>query len=70
METLKHSPKCGKLIIKDGYVICPVCKRRTSQMIRPDTQARRLQLWCRHCKATTIVNIESGQCFLSQCPTN
>lgn len=61
--------KSGKLVIKDGYVMCPSCKLRTSQAVRPETVARNLQLWCRHCKATYIVDIESGQCFLSQCPT-
>ena len=66
---LQHASNCGKLIIKDGYVMCPSCKLRTSQAVRPETVARNLQLWCRHCKATYIVNIESGQCFLSQCPT-
>ncbi|WP_242960656.1 cysteine-rich KTR domain-containing protein [Flavonifractor sp. An92] len=49
--------------------MCPSCKLRTSQAVRPETVARNLQLWCRHCKATYIVDIESGQCFLSQCPT-
>lgn len=58
-----------KLVIRNGYIVCPSCKLRTSQAVRPDTVARQLQLWCRHCKATYIVNIESGQCFLSQCPT-
>lgn len=69
MEALKMDRNCGKLIVKDGYVICPSCKMRTSQVVRPDTRATRLQIWCRHCKAIHIVDIESGQCFFSQCPT-
>ena len=69
MKKLKTNSEYGKLIVKDGYVICPSCKMKTNQVVRPETVARHLQLWCRHCKATYIVNIESGQCFLSQCPT-
>ena len=66
---MKLSQQSGKLVIKDGYVVCPTCRNKTTQIVRPDTKARHLQLWCRHCKATHIVDIESGQCFYSRCPT-
>lgn len=60
--------KHGKLIAtKDGYIVCPVCRFKTSQQIRPDTEAKNLRVWCRKCKQVTVVNIEHGQCFLSQC---
>lgn len=58
-----------RIVIKDGYVVCPTCRHKTSQAVRPDTVATHLQLWCRHCKTVHIVDIARGQCFFSQCPT-
>lgn len=58
----------GKLIVKDGWIVCPVCKRKTNQHIGSDTKAQNLELWCRTCKAIHLVNIDRGQCFVvSQC---
>ncbi|MCI7735176.1 MAG: hypothetical protein MSK39_10365 [Dysosmobacter sp.] len=37
-------------------------------MIRPETKAENLQLWCPRCKRAFLVNIEFGQCCLiDQC---
>ena len=55
---------CGKLVVKDGWYVCPNCQQRSHQYIRPDTVAQNLELWCRNCKAVYLVNIERGQCFL------
>lgn len=68
-KTLQETVQCGKISIKDGYVVCPTCRRKTSQAVRPDTVATHLQLWCRHCKTVHIVDIACGQCSFSQCPT-
>lgn len=59
----------GKIIsVKDNLYVCPNCKQKTSQAARNDTEAKNLSLWCRHCKATHIVNIVHGQCFvISRC---
>lgn len=54
----------GKLVVKDGWLVCPNCKQKTNQHIRPDTEARNWELWCRNCKAVFVVNIERGQSFL------
>ena len=60
--------KGDKLSTKDGYVVCPVCRHKTNQALRPDTVANNLQLWCRNCKAVHLVKIERGQCYmLSRC---
>ena len=65
---MQNREKCDKLVVKDGYAVCPVCRRKTNQAIRPDTEAKNLQLWCRSCKAVHIVNIASGQCYvISRC---
>lgn len=60
--------KGDRIAIKDGYAVCPVCRRKTNQAIRPDTVADNLQLWCRNCKAVHLVKIASGQCYMiSRC---
>ena len=57
-----------KLSIKDGYIVCPTCRQKTNQAIRPETTANNLQLWCRNCKAIHLVKIDRGQCYmLSRC---
>ena len=53
--------------VKDGYIVCPCCRFKTSQQLQPDTSARNLRVWCRKCKKITVVDIANGQCFLSQC---
>lgn len=57
----------GKLIVKDGYLVCPACRRRKILQIRPDTSAKNLIVYCRDCRRESVVNIEQGQCFESQC---
>ena len=56
-----------KLDVKGGRIVCPRCRRATNQVVRPDTYAERLQVFCRGCKAELIVNIDNGQCFESPC---
>lgn len=55
------------LTVRDGFLSCPVC-RRNRRLIRilPDTQARRLAVFCRDCKTELIVDIDKGQCFESR----
>lgn len=64
---MQSEEKKSKLIVKDGYLICPVCRRKTSQKVLPSTKAENIPVFCRHCKSVPIVNIENSQCFLSQC---
>jgi len=59
---LQRAEKCGKLVVKNGWVTCPVC-RRNHRLIRvePETEARNLPIFCRDCKSTVILNIDRGQ---------
>ena len=69
-KALQSTKKCGKLaIVKDSLVVCPNCRQKTNLTLRPDTTARNLTLWCRRCKASYLVDIADGQCYvISQCP--
>lgn len=54
--------KDGKLIVKDGWISCPVCKRNKRLLrITPETEARGLPVFCRDCKAEIILDIVRGQ---------
>ena len=67
-NTLSTGAKSVKLVIKDRLIVCPNCKQKTNQAVRPDTEATNLPLWCRSCKAVHLVNIDHGQCYvISRC---
>lgn len=59
---------CGKMLtVKDGYLVCPTCRRNKKLLrISPDTEARRLPVFCRDCKTQHIVDIDRGQCYESR----
>lgn len=58
---------CGTMLaVKDGYLECPYCKASKIQRVRPETVAKRLQVYCRKCKHEILVDMQSGQCFLSR----
>lgn len=38
------------LAVRDGYLECPYCKASRVQRVRRDTEAKRLQVYCRKCK--------------------
>ncbi|ARE59811.1 hypothetical protein ADH75_13015 [Flavonifractor plautii] len=51
----------GKLVVKDGWVICPVCGKGKLLMTRPDTVVRNLPRKCKRCGQETLVNIEAPE---------
>lgn len=58
---------CGTMLaVKDGYLECPYCKASKIQRVRPETVAKRLQVYCRKCKHEIIVDMQAGQCYLSR----
>lgn len=55
------------LTVKDGYLVCPTCRRNKRLMkINPDTVATRVVAFCRDCKKENIVDIDRGQCYESR----
>ncbi len=69
MERLQRSPQCGKLVVKDGWVTCPVCKRNHRLIrVEPETEARGLPVYCRTCRSEIVLNIDRGQSVERQSP--
>lgn len=62
---MQNDLKCGKLVTKDGYLLCLKCEHKIIQ-VRPNTMAKNLVVYCRWCRRETTVDIEQGQCFQSQ----
>ncbi len=53
--------------MKGGWLLCPACGRQKVLQVRPDTSAKNLIVYCRMCREESMVDIEQGQCFESQC---
>jgi len=58
---LQNEKSCGKLSVKDGWVICPVCGKGKLQKILPSTTAKNLPRKCKRCGQETLVNIEAPE---------
>lgn len=61
-KRLTHLGALGKLEVREGRIVCPICGTRTDQVILPDTQAVQLPVWCRKCKLRLLVTISDGEC--------
>ena len=58
---MQTDARYGKLIVKDGWVICPVCGKGKLLLTRPDTAVRNLPRKCKRCGQETIVNIDAPE---------
>ncbi len=58
---MQNEKSCGKLSVKDGWVICPVCGKGKLQKILPSTTAKNLPRKCKRCGQETLVNIEAPE---------
>ena len=56
---LQDQRECGKLTVKDGWLMCPVCRKGKVLKVREDTEVKNLEVRCKLCGQKTLVNIES-----------
>ncbi|MGI6028494.1 MAG: cysteine-rich KTR domain-containing protein [Candidatus Heteroscillospira sp.] len=45
-------------MIKEKWVLCPVCKSKTRLKVRADTELKNFPLFCPKCKHETLINIQ------------
>lgn len=50
---------CGKIMTKDGYLLCPICRRQKVLRLLPDTEGKRIAVWCKNCKRESVVDIDA-----------
>ena len=58
---MKAYSERGKLAIKNGWVICPMCGKGKILPINPDSTCYHLPRKCKRCGQETIVNIEAPE---------
>ena len=58
---LIYNAECGKLSVKDGWAICPVCGKGKLLKILPTTTVRSLPCKCKRCGQETLVNIDAPE---------
>ncbi len=50
------------LPVRDGWVTCPECGRNHRLLhVRPETEAKCLEVYCRTCRQRIVLNIDKGQ---------
>lgn len=59
---MRSEEKRATLVTKEGWIICPVC-RRNRRLLRIDdsTEATGLPIYCRDCKTEIILDIARGR---------
>ena len=59
--------KRTQIPVENGYVICPKCRvNKKAMQILPNTTIRNGVMWCRVCRASTIVNVVDGKCYITE----
>lgn len=57
---MQSKEKCGKLTVKDGWLLCPVCGKHKVLRLTPGTTAKDLPVYCKRCGQESIVNIDQS----------
>ena len=50
-----------KAIIKDKWILCPVCGAKTRTQILDDTELKHFPLFCPKCKQESLINVKKQQ---------
>ena len=50
-----------KMVVKDGWIICPICGNKRLFRLDAETEARNLPVYCRDCKHEIILDITRGR---------
>lgn len=61
MKLLQPNQSPCKLVVKDGWISCPVCRNKRLLRIEEETEAHDLPVYCRDCKTEIILDITRGR---------
>lgn len=58
-----HANTEAKAVVntKDGYILCPKCKRMTKTKTLQETELKRFPLYCKLCKEQFIIDYKGKQ---------
>lgn len=48
-----------KAVVKDKWILCPVCKSKTRIQILDDTELKHFPLFCPKCKKSFIIDVKN-----------
>lgn len=57
---MQNQTICDKIDTKDGFLLCPRCKRHKVLKILPGTEGKNIVVWCKSCRTESVVNIEKS----------
>ena len=55
---MNHNSKRAIICVREGRAVCPVCGRRTNVRLLPETRLRSYPLYCKLCRAETVVDYD------------
>ena len=50
-----------KMVVKDGWIVCPICGNKRLFRLDAETEARNLPVYCRDCKHEIVLDITRGR---------
>lgn len=53
-----HANTEAKAVVntEDGYILCPVCGKKTKTKVLPETELNQFPLYCPWCKRQTVID--------------
>ena len=48
-----------KAVVKDKWILCPVCKSKTRIQLLDDTELKHFPLFCPKCKKSFIIDVKN-----------
>lgn len=48
-------------LLKNGWILCPICNSKTRTRIRDDTELRKFPLYCPKCKKECLIDLHHLQ---------
>ena len=54
---MQTTEKSGKLIVRGGWAMCPLCGKGKLQRVLPTTSAKNLPRYCKRCHQEIVIDI-------------